>query len=168
MIIRLQCAILAIAIAAGGCAFGQSAAAGGNKKPAFTMVISAVQNSVKPGSDVRIKVDIKNTSTQQIRLFRSKYDDGRPYKIEVSDEEGGAARLTKFGRKVLKNEGYGTIDFGGGGHIALAPGATLGDDLLISDLFDLTVPGKYTVQLQRLDEAGTAVKSNTITITVTE
>lgn len=164
---RLWHTILGTALAA-ACAFGQSEAAVGTKQPQFTMDINAVQSPVKSGSDVRVTISLTNTSTHEIRVLRSKYDDGRPYKIEVLDDAGQPARLTKYGRQVLKDEGGPFQIVGGGGHITLKPGVIMRDTMLLSDLFDLRPPGKYTVQLQRPDDAGTSVKSNTITITVTE
>src|SRR5690348_13128629 len=49
------------------------------------------------------------------------------------------------------------------------PGATFSEDLDLSNLYDLSRPGKYAIQVSRLDlESKTEVRSNTITVTVEE
>jgi hypothetical protein len=51
----------------------------------------------------------------------------------------------------------------------LEAGKTLKRQLNASKLYDMTAPGSYTIQVQRRDpETDTMVKSNTITVTITE
>ena len=48
------------------------------------------------------------------------------------------------------------------------PGATFEDHVDLTSIYDLSQPGKYTVQVQRTDAVSkTLVKSNTVTVTVT-
>ena len=58
------------------------------------------------------------------------------------------------------------VTHGGGPRLVKADG-TLTDTIDLNKLYDLQ-PGKYTIQVERLDEDGkTVVKSNTITVNVT-
>ena len=52
------------------------------------------------------------------------------------------------------------------GH-TIAPGKTAKDTVHLVDWFDLSEPGTYTIQFERLDEATKlTVKSNAVTVTV--
>lgn len=49
----------------------------------------------------------------------------------------------------------------------MKPGETMTDRVNVSKVYDLTQPGRYTIQFQRLDpETKTFVKSNEITVTL--
>ena len=50
----------------------------------------------------------------------------------------------------------------------LLPGESWRDLILMKNLYDLSQPGQYTIQVRRWDdETKTWVKSNTLTVTVT-
>ena len=52
--------------------------------------------------------------------------------------------------------------------VSLKPSQDWRNTLRVSDLYDLSKPGQYTIQVRRWDdETKTWVKSNTITVTVT-
>ena len=54
-----------------------------------------------------------------------------------------------------------------GGSTKMKPWETMTDRVNVSKLYDLTQPGRYTIQFQRLDpETKTFVKSNEITVTL--
>jgi hypothetical protein len=54
------------------------------------------------------------------------------------------------------------------GYAGLRPGeSSLGFEVVLSKIYDLTKPGEYIVQMERRDEnTNVLVKANTITITV--
>jgi hypothetical protein len=122
----------------------------------FTLAISAVQSTVKAGEKIAIEIAHTNTSKRPIVLGPVD-DDGYLPDVTVG---GNAAIDTVRGRQ-WKNDGGVTEESSGPGFPPTKPGETAKRILVISDLYDLTHPGTYSVQVRR----GT-VKSNTITVVV--
>jgi hypothetical protein len=85
------------------------------------------------------------------------------YSIDVRDSQGVVPPLKKDGRLLQSLAGNK-----GGNRVHLKPGEKVGfGTLQLPDLYDLTQPGEYTVQLARTDEeTKTVVKSNAIALTV--
>jgi hypothetical protein len=99
-----------------------------------------------------------NTSDKPIGLRALIQDYG--YMVDVTVVDNGAAALdTERGRQWKKDGG--TRQLTSGPIVLLKPGKTRKGSLVISDLYDLTHPGKYSVQVRRA-----TVKSNTITVAV--
>lgn len=126
----------------------------------FTLSIASPQDTIKAGSEVSLLPEVLNTSDHVI-VF-----DPIPSKLDiwVRDSQGNLAPLTRKGQEFRKHS-----DETGGGALQMRPGDTayLGE-VMVDKLYDLTRPGKYTIQVSRVDDATkTWVKSNTITITVT-
>jgi hypothetical protein len=94
--------------------------------------------------------------------------------VEVLNDQGNSAHDTLYKRSL---KGKGRCDEAGRCYLGfmgsiityfLKPGETIKDGLTLNRLYDLTKPGKYTIQCQRFDEESNSwVKSNKITITVT-
>jgi hypothetical protein len=122
----------------------------------FTLAISAVQSTVKAGEKVAIEIAHTNTSKRPIVLGPVE-DEGYLPDVTVG---GNAAIDTDRGRR-WKNDGGVNEETSGPGFPPTKPGETAKRILVISDLYDLTHPGTYSVQVRRL-----AVKSNTITVVV--
>jgi hypothetical protein len=83
--------------------------------------------------------------------------------IDLVDSRKIVPPLTEAGKRNQQFHGSG-----GNQHVHLAPGETTGMGMSpLGQLYDLSQPGEYTVQVSRVDEeTKTLVKSNTITITV--
>lgn len=138
----------------------------------YSLAIKARQNVVKVGSEVRVKISLTNTSNHEIVVSREKGNalGELDYKVDVRDETGGLARKTKYLRAIQgENTGETTVTVSSPGLFSVQPGKSLEEeDVVVSNLYDLSKPGKYAIQVERTDETSkTAVKSNTITITVT-
>jgi hypothetical protein len=97
-------------------------------------------------------------------------DVGEPelsYDIDVIDPEGKPAAETSYGRKVhgkepLTHARISTVVSG-----KLAPGKTMEEELYVNNAFDLSRPGKYTIQVSQFDFLKKVeVKSNKVTVTV--
>ncbi len=128
-------------------------------KAAFSLNIDANPDVIKLGSRFGIVVDATNTTQHDIDLDNSPASNS----IEILDSNGVAPPLTDAGR-LLKN-----LSGKRGDHfIHLKPREEKGmGGILLSDLYNLTQPGRYTVQVSRTDEeTKTLVKSNVITITI--
>jgi hypothetical protein len=125
--------------------------------PRFSLAISLSPNVVKVGSKVAISVALTNTSLQQITLPAEYEDYG--YLVDVSDSTGAAAQETDRGREWKMGQGMRQVTSGIA--VPLAPGKTARCELVISDLYDLSYPGKYTIRVHR-----GPVTSNLIALTL--
>jgi hypothetical protein len=121
---------------------------------------------VKSGADIKINVAVTNISDHNVRLIRS--PDGHAEainQIEIYTAEGN--KLPRL---------HGTQTWLSLKKTLLKPGAVLNAYLILTQLFDLSEPGKYTVVIRHemhLDTTGPKptrifVPSNTLTITVTQ
>jgi len=133
----------------------------------FTLTISAEEPVVKAGSDLYIKVQMANTSKHDIDCTVA--DNGMlgmdvKYHYDVRDSSGNPVAENKMNHPELAP-----------GHFRLCtlkPGenATSGGNL-ITKLYNLSRPGKYLIQVSRAvsrNPKDGLVKSNTITVTVTQ
>ena len=55
---------------------------------------------------------------------------------------------------------------GSGGYVRLLSHKSITDRLNLNKLYKLSRPGKYTIQVNRYDDAKTLVKSNIIAVTL--
>jgi hypothetical protein len=154
--------------------------------PKGSYTLTAVQDTVKAGSPVKVKVTTKNTWDRD--LFVSGDTTGILGSVVVRDGTGDLAPETRRGffdnqhweRKPLKAPGpepkETTADLHGGSmyYTILKPGESWSAVQDVTMLFVLTKPGKYTVQMERqiatteVPRTYSHVRSNIITITVTE
>jgi hypothetical protein len=112
--------------------------------------------SVTAGSKVMVSITPMNRSDHRIR-FRVEPMDYR-YQVTVYDAQNNMAMETERGRKV---KGGSAKMSHLGGSFWLDPGESRKDQLAVSNLYDMSRPGKYKVQVSR-----EGAKSNTITIDV--
>jgi hypothetical protein len=112
--------------------------------------------SVKAGSKVIVSITPTNRSDHKIH-FRVEPMDYR-YEVTVYDAQNKMAMETERGRKV---KGASAKMSYLGGSFWLDPGESRKDELAVSDLYDMSRPGKYRIQVSRK-----GAKSNTITINV--
>lgn len=142
-----------------------------NVTASFSVTISPEEPTVKVGSPVWVVATVENKSDHGLPVYRAISNDmdqgGWVYTVDARDDKGVARPETKFYRfaqgrdpEVAKRtSGWAT---------KLKPGETMADRVNVSKLYDLSQPGKYRIQFQRLDpETKTLVKSNEITVTVT-
>ena len=147
-------------------------------KPPFIVVISAEapaanigpdSYTVKAGSDVFIKVRLTNMSKRNLSIGDD--SDSRTgvdffHQYAVRDNSGNSAQ-----KRTIRHPEIGSTGHGWPARV-LKPEKSL--DVAsdrISRLYDLTQPGKYTIQVARAvsgDPKDGEVRSNIITLTVTE
>ena len=149
-------------------------------KAPVTVSIQCPQSEVRSGSEVKLLITVTNASEQNITLYKLPGDDGQAEaanKIEVRDSSGNLLPRID-GQKVMIG---GTqrmmpkrwISRKG---VILKSGESLEDFTILSSIFDLSKPGKYTITVQNERRSDGPehelkliyVKSNIITITVTE
>jgi hypothetical protein len=137
-----------------------------NAATPFTIVISPEKPTVKAGSDVWIKVQLTNNSSEDLDLSGSVSDltglDSN-LNFEVRDDLGKLAPKRVHKHPELAG-GRANLDR------ILKSGQSLTENQNISRLHDMTQPGKYVIRVSRRlsnNPNDGVVKSNTITVTVT-
>lgn len=133
----------------------------------LSIAISAPQSSLKVGSDVRLEVTLTNTSNR--RMLIKERNPATDYEIDIRDERGTAVPGSDFGRK-LKEPPVIPMNSRNLG-IYLRPNESTKESITLSELYDLSRPGKYLIQVERGvsdNPKDGVVKSNKITVTVTE
>jgi hypothetical protein len=124
------------------------------------VTVSLAANVVKSGAEVRVDVTLKNTSKMNFDFI---YAGGDPLRclVAVHDASGNPAAETEQGRALqARHAGWNGPPM----RYSLAPGETQTRACTVSDVYDLTHPGKYAIEAQQLD--GSPVKSNAVTVTV--
>jgi hypothetical protein len=137
----------------------------------FSLAASAVPDVVQAGAPVKVTVITTNISSQQIDFYVNTSERaGWAYGVDVRDENGNTPPDTKLGRtfKYQKspNVGPGTFLTMNGAFSSIQPGAATSDLIDVSTLYDFSLPGKYSIQMQRFGDHDVLVKSNTITVTI--
>ncbi len=135
-------------------------------KPPFRIAITAESPSIVAGADVWIKVSITNTSNQDLDDSGGFSDTTRldpNLQFDVRDESG----------KLVPKRTYAhpELDTGMPINRSISPGQTLTQEQRVSALYDMRRPGKYVIQVSREIPKrlrGGTIKSNTITVSVTE
>ena len=124
---------------------------------------------MKTGSQINVDATLTNKSKDTINLdVAAQWMAELDFKIDVRDAQGILAPLTDYGRQAIKGEGDLPIVENYRGKVILHPGDTFKREIEVTKLYDLSLPGKYTVLAQRIDDTNGAVaKSNTATLTVT-
>jgi|HubBroStandDraft_1064217.scaffolds.fasta_scaffold632044_1 hypothetical protein len=127
--------------------------------------MNTAKDIVKAGSERKLKIDLTNTSGQKLMITRENGTKAElDYTFEVVDEKGNPAPLTKYGRAVIKGE---AVLVGAFGYVPVLPGESLKGEVVVTNLYDLSSPQKYTIQVHRFDEVSKIeVKSRSIMVTV--
>lgn len=146
----------------------QSAQESQSSQPSFSLTISTPRQTVKSGSAIPVKIIATNTTDHELTLPILAGDefhiDMGSFTAEVRDAKGTLVSLTKDGETI---KAHGVI--GNGLKIPIESGKSEKWGIIISKLYNVTQPGNYTIQVQKLDFAtGIIVKSNTIAVKVTE
>lgn len=163
---------LLIAILGGlATAVGQSVAAPATKpqtssNPPLSIAIRPLEDAVKAGSPVLLEVTITN-NTKERRLVETRIPTWL-MDVDVRDSQGNQP-LTQRGQVVFGHgpDRINEIPVGGGPLWAVDPGKPVViNSLPVPNLFDMSKPGTYTIQVQRPDGQGGAVKSNVVKVTI--
>ncbi|MGA3045035.1 MAG: hypothetical protein ABSD67_00305 [Terracidiphilus sp.] len=135
----------------------------------FTITLKAETPEIKVGAKVIIDVTMTNTSDHEVDCAMYYHESiDQSYGYQVLNEDGTPA--TKIDNK-RAFDSYACV---------LEPGESHKSGGLISQIFDFSRPGKYTIQARRLVEGNDQrpntleqhkdpwieIKSNTVTITV--
>jgi len=138
--------------------------------PMFSVGIRAEPEVVKPGSAVTVRSVVTNTSDQKIWVVSL----GEEVSFHVWDTHGlPLRRITPHSDCAkLYQDKHGQYSVAQpvmvrGVWFPVLPGRTVEHEFVISDFYDLSRPGTYTIQAVRPDpESHAAVKSNKVTVRV--
>lgn len=169
----LAASLLIVAIAA----WGVPVAEGDVREPLqgeISLTISAVQDTVVAGSPANVKIIAANISPAEIYLaFPDVYHKiGTTYTVDIRDAQGNLPPDTSLGR-VMKYNRDGSVNDSAvtlltkSLGLSLKPGETFADTIDVGATYDLSQPGQYRVQVERMGSNGQIqAKSNIITINV--
>ena len=164
----LRVAIVCLPLAA---ASGQAAAQ--VKDPVYGLTLQSRQAEYRIGAPVPVEIITKNLAKHEIEATDTGgMSSGADlyYMIDVRDGQGNSAVETPLGKAIRSGTAFrigSTVRGLGEPSPKLQPGKSKTDEVLLNRLYDLTQPGRYTVQVRRRDDtSGTAPKSNMITITI--
>lgn len=132
----------------------------------FTIKIGTKYEVLKVGQPVTVYVVLANTSDRLLKLPVADYSD---YRVTVWNDNGTDVSDTAKARELLnkKQPLHNLSNFVSG----ISPNKYIVDFIDVSYLKDMAAPGQYTVQVERsipVELGYGVVKSNTITVTVTE
>src|SRR5579863_6639159 len=137
----------------------------------FSIKISTEHSNVAVGTEVRIRIVLTNMSDHKILLERSVGNNEGEVSnnLDIFCSDGKSAPKTKHymrlrGEFVERDQhGIGRPSFIGGMYGEFVePGKNFEDNIIVNHNYDLSQPGKYTIQVSRFDPAysKTWVKSN--------
>jgi hypothetical protein len=142
--------------------FGQE----GKSNCPFATAISASNQTVRSGEEIRVHVVLTNASDHTIVAERVPGSDRAEahYDISIKDRHGSIVPLTEAGRATKAHRGDGSFI-----KMWIKPGEKMEENTILNNQFDLTNPGTYEIQLMRpasFDPKDGSCSSNKITITV--
>jgi hypothetical protein len=129
----------------------------------ISLSIQAEKSVVKASSEIRLDLSIRNESDQVVKIGMTNpvFD----YHITVSRADGKFVPETEFMRRAKNRVG----NISRARTATLYPHQTTHDTIAVGELYDMSEPGEYLIQLEReLPEQlghGT-VRSNTIKVTL--
>jgi hypothetical protein len=136
----------------------------------MSLSIEIDKPSVKLGTDIQVKVLLKNNTDHAISGSEVSMEGygGFQYKVNVEREDHTAV-ARKYVEKFRRHEigprpGTGSVIF-----IHIQPGETDKDIVYVNNRYEFDKPGKYLVQVEYdlpKDLGGGVIKSNIITVTV--
>jgi hypothetical protein len=146
-------------------------------QPPFSLTITLAETSVKLGSPIWVEVTRENKSDHTISVYKEASQDmdqgGSVDRVFVRDESGAKVPLTSTGKSLQGPEtreerNHNRERVFSGGYFFLPSGKTMTDRVNATRIRDVRRAGKYTVQIEAVDEESkTTVQSNIATVNVT-
>ncbi|HEX5733475.1 MAG TPA: hypothetical protein VF131_11635 [Blastocatellia bacterium] len=118
----------------------------GGQKPASDSVQLFVQTEEEmyiPGEPILLKVVVRNNTQNTIFIVDTR-NPARDFKFDVRNEEGESVALTKDGEDLVNNTAiFRRVA------VEIKPGKEVEHSFTINKLFEMTVPGTYSVTVKR-------------------
>src|SRR5579863_81145 len=109
----------------------------------FSITIAADADA-KSGAEITVKINVTNTSDHEISFLESNPE--CDYSAQVHEEGDGLAPDSEYKRHLVCN---GTLRVGRRFLKRLKPGEFLSDSIIVSALYEMKQPGRYSVQVFR-------------------
>jgi hypothetical protein len=152
---------LAVTVALYGCASYCSA-----QNQPFSVTISAKTTTLQVGKTIPILVSTKNVSNQTLPLPIGSDDFNEQGVFEVTVKNADGQPLSRI--QLSPEEREKRPKTWSGGTLPFAPGDESKRTFFLNELFDLSVPGKYTVSIRRKEKLTKGFEnSNVLTLTIT-
>ena len=169
MALRAFLALSILASSAGAGAQSTNAPAKPKKAP-FSIGISTPTATVRAGSEVIVNIVLTNTSNRELNIDITKAQEPGEidFALDVRDAKGNAAPHTTWGRR-LQGDGSSLPPpmESSSLEVPLKRGKSTRSRIIVNRLYDVSQPGKYTIQVGRSDPYTAAIAlSNTLTVTV--
>lgn len=141
----------------------------------FSLGINVARGVVRTGEPIVVKIQLKNTSDHEIGRTAlpggATHGEMAGFPPIVRDAQGKEPQLTKWGRQVFGRQApddhLPDVVLNAIQRVPMSPGELMKTEIHLSELYDVSAPGKYTVQVRYYDEENKEeVKSNTVTVTV--
>lgn len=162
--LRVLLLVAALPVAPGG--WAQSAQPSQGAKPPFSISISLERDVVKAGSEVSLDIVLTNTSDGKIVIAGWEDQSCENYEIEIHDSEG--KRLPQRNECLpSENPNERTVCVSSDSPVVrpcvpqnqvLDPHGEMKEKILVNELYDLSRPGKYTIQALRANSPRTFVE----------
>jgi hypothetical protein len=140
-------------------------------RPAFSLTVRATQSEAKVGEPIIVDITLTNTSDKSLGVPIEKRGYSEfTYDFYASEATGAEAPSTPYLR-ALRNERQPTdpdIEIAYSTKVWIVqPGKSVTTHMDIARLYNIDVPGTYTVRAERLDKStGIRVESNTVSVTI--
>jgi hypothetical protein len=135
---------------------------------AISLKLTALNPAVKSGSGIVGRVTTINQSNHSISYHNTNRCD---YSVSVLTDTGAPAPETPFKKELDKKmdcSGSGLRITGRNILVTLKPGESDSEQILITELYDMSAPGEYTVQVERTFPEIGHFRSNAVGIKVTQ
>lgn len=133
---------------------------------ALSLKLIALDMSVKPGGKIMLRVTTTNESGHLITVQNTGRD--CDYAFRVLTDTHAPAPETEHKKQLECSPGSGESGITGMDIIVtLKPGESSSEDVLITDLYDISAPGTYAVQVDRTFPEVGHFRSNVVTVKVT-
>ena len=131
----------------------------------LSLKLTALDSQVKTGTRIMVRVTTTNNSDRPITYYNT--NPGCDYSLRVLTAGGAPAPETPF-KKQTSCDGGNLGITGRNIRVSLKPGESSSEDILITDLYDMSRPGEYTVQVDRAFPDIGRLTSNIAKISVTQ
>jgi hypothetical protein len=136
------------------------------KTGTLSLKLTTLDVSVKPGGKIMVRVTTTNESGHLITFENTGSD--CDYAFRVLTDTGAPAPETQHKKQLACSPGSGeSADTGMDVVVTLKPGESSSEDVLITDLYDISAPGTYAVRVVRTFPKVGRSRSNDVTVKVT-
>jgi len=133
--------------------------------PAITLQLTARESSTRVGRPVAVRVTVVNDSDQPVTYNNTSI--ACNYSFKVLTGAGSPAPETDFKKRSNCRPADEPQLTGRNIVVTLNPGRSNSEELNVTELYDMSQPGQYSIQVERTFPGIGHFTSNTVSVTVT-